>query len=409
MNALVRRNALILAAGGLAWACLLVWPARIAFGEPAAAAATPVKREPLKPKPVAPRSAAAVDAAIHRGIQFLLHDQNKNGSWGSAEHTKGLNIYAPVPGAHHAFRAAVTSLCIMALIESGDKSAEVEQSLDRGEKWLFENLPHLRRATPDALYNVWGHAYSIQALVRMHARKPDDVQRKAKIVDLIKSQLGFLERYEAVNGGWGYYDFSAHTQRPAALNSSFITSTGLIAMYEAKQIGIVPSEKVVKRAFDSVKRQQKPDFSYLYGEDLRWSPAAVINLPGGSLGRSQACNLAMHLWGDPRVTDEVMGTWLDRLWARNLWLDMGRKRPVPHSSHFAVAGYFYFYGHYYAALVVEQLPSDQRDSHRDQLAARLLKLQEKDGTWWDYPLYNYHQQYGTAFAIMSLVHCRGGK
>jgi hypothetical protein len=32
--------------------------------------------------------------------------------------------------------------------------------------------------------------------------------------------------------------------------------------------------------------------------------------------------------------------------------------------------------------------------------------QEKDGSWWDFPLYDYHQQYGTAFALLSLARCR---
>ena len=34
-----------------------------------------------------------------RAWPFLLRVQNRNGSWGSAHRTKGLNIYAPVPGA----------------------------------------------------------------------------------------------------------------------------------------------------------------------------------------------------------------------------------------------------------------------------------------------------------------------
>jgi hypothetical protein len=42
------------------------------------------------------------------------------------------------------------------------------------------------------------------------------------------------------------------------------------------------------------------------------------------------------------------------------------------------------------------------------LAHVLLRLQEKDGSWWDFPLYDYHQQYGTAFALMSLARCRRG-
>jgi len=106
------------------------------------------------------------------------------------------------------------------------------------------------------------------------------------------------------------------------------------------------------------------------------------------------------------VTDQVVENWLDRLFARNGWLDIGRKRPVPHESWFSVAGYFFYYGHYYAALCIEQLEPSARPRHQDQLAHVLLALQEKDGSWWDYPLYDYHQQYGTGFALMALARCR---
>jgi len=131
-----------------------------------------------------------------------------------------------------------------------------------------------------------------------------------------------------------------------------------------------------------------------------------INRPGGSLGRSQACNLALRLWGDSRITDDVLKEWLDRLFSRNLWLDIGRKRPIPHESHFQVAGYFFYFGHYYASLCIEQLKQEERPFYQDHLAAVMLPLQEKDGSWWDFPLYNYHQQYGTAFALMTLKRCR---
>ena len=46
--------------------------------------------------------------------------------------------------------------------------------------------------------------------------------------------------------------------------------------------------------------------------------------------------------------------------------------------------------------------------YRDQLARVLLPLQEKDGSWWDFPFYDYHQQYGTAMAIMALSAGRQG-
>ena len=106
-----------------------------------------------------------------------------------------------------------------------------------------------------------------------------------------------------------------------------------------------------------------------------------INRPAGSLGRSQACNLALRLWDDRLITDEVLGGWLQRLLDRNLWLDIGRKRPVPHEAWFQVAGYFFYYGHYYAALCLEALGKDASPVLAERLARRLMELQEKGGSW----------------------------
>ncbi len=244
----------------------------------------------------------------------------------------------------------------------------------------------------------------------MHGRLPGDAERRGRIERMIREQYDWLERYESVDGGWGYYDFRIGAQKPATDSTSFTTGAVLVAFAEARRIGIAPPEKLTKRASDSIVRQCKPDFSYLYGEYLKWEPMMTINRPGGSLGRSQCCNLALRLWGDKRITEGVLTTWLDRLIARNLWLDIARKRPIPHESHFQVAGYFYYFGHYYAARCIDELRPGERPFYQDHLAHLLLPLQEKDGSWWDYPLYNYHQQYGTAFALMSLKRCqRGGE
>ena len=378
-------------------------PPKRGRGEEEPAPATQEKAAPdLHPKPPPPLPAAELDAAIQRGVNFLLKDQNKDGSWGTAERTKELNIYAPVPGAHQAFRTAVTALCVSALIEVSNGSEAVRQAIERGEANLMEELPRVRRANADAIYNVWTHAYGIEALVRMYRRLPNDKDRQRKIVELIRGQYDRLTRYESAEGGWGYYDFDAGTQRPAASSTSFLNAAVLIAFYHAREIGVPPPDKVTRRGIQMTEEQRQPNFTYLYGTYLRWRPMMPINRPGGSLGRSQACNLALRLWGDKKVTDEVLKTWLDRFISRNGWLSMGRKRPIPHESFFQVAGYFYYYGQYYATLCLEQLPAAERPFYQDHLGHILLRLQEKDGSWWDYPLYNYHQQYGTAFALMSL-------
>ncbi len=345
-----------------------------------------------------------LSCAIDSGCSFLLKSQNDDGSWGSAAQTKGLNIFAPVPGSHRAFRLAVTALATSALIENKEKDKAYSECILSAKKYLLEKLPLLRRATAMALYNVWAHAYGLQALHRIH-KSIFGVKESPEIVKLIGHQVSMLEKYESIDGGWGYYDFRAQTKQPSGSSISFVNATGLVAIKDAQNSGVVVSEKLIMRALDAIKRQRLPDHSYLYGEYLKHRPRRGINRPAGSLGRSHACNYALQIWGEETIDEDIHKICLDRLINRNGWLEMARKRPVPHESWFAVAGYFFYYGHMYASFCIETLSENDKEYYRKKLAAILLPLQEKDGSWWDFPFYNYHQQYGTSMALLSLKRC----
>ena len=345
-----------------------------------------------------------IEVSLNNGCDFLLKTQNGDGSWGSARKTKGLNIFAPVPGSHRAFRLAVTALSMSALLEIKSRDKDYSKCIDQGEKYLLGQLPQLRRASPMALYNVWSHAYGLQALHRMY-ENASSRERKKEIQGVITQQIKMLQTYESIDGGWGYYDFNAQTKQPSGSSISFVNATGLVALKDANASGVEVPEKLVSRALNAIRRQRLPDHSYLYGEYLKYRPRSGINRPAGSLGRSHACNYALQIWGDKTVTDEIHKICLDRLINRNGWLDVARKRPRPHESWFAVAGYFFYYGHLYAAFCVETLPVKDKSKYQKELANILVPLQEKDGSWWDFPFYDYHQQYGTAMALLSLKRC----
>jgi hypothetical protein len=112
------------------------------------------------------------------------------------------------------------------------------------------------------------------------------------------------------------------------------------------------------------------------------------------------------VFGEAAVTDQVLTEWADRFLAREGFLSNVRKRPVPHEGAFRIAGYFYYYGIYYFTESVRILPVDQHSAYAEKLAIILLERQEQDGSWWDYPLYDYHQPYGTGYALMALAWCR---
>ena len=207
------------------------------------------------PDPVTP---VQVRASITRGVDFLVGYQNKDGSWGGPTRTKGLNIYAPIPGAHHAFRAGASGLALSGLIDAGDTRPETAASIEMAAKWAEKNLPNLRRADPTTTYNIWGHAYGLRALIRLYERETDPT-RRARYKELAQEQVELVNRYADVNGGWGYLDLfdKLATQKPTGITTSFSSATVLLAMREGRdKLGLTLNEKVVTAALDSIKRQQ---------------------------------------------------------------------------------------------------------------------------------------------------------
>ena len=360
-------------------------------------------------KPEAEVNASTMATAVRRGVDFLIADQNENGSWGGATRTKGLNIYAPLPGAHHAFRAGASGLALSGLIDSGDTRPETLAAIAKGGAWMETELPKLRRADQTTTYNAWGHAYGMRALTRLYRIAKDDAS-KEKWKRLAQDQCDLANRYMDLNGDWGYLDIydDLTTQKPTGITTCFTTATVLLAMREARDVmGIKLDDRIVKASVASVERQRTPDFSYVYSHNHIYRPRIPINRPAGSLARSQACNATLRAFGETKVTDDVINDWADRFIEREGFLSIGRKRPVPHETHFQISGYFYYYGIFYFTESAEFLPAADQKKHAEKLARLILFRQEKDGSWWDYPLYDYHQPYGTGYSLMALSWCRG--
>ena len=78
-----------------------------------------------------------VAQAIRKGVTFLIENQNSDGSWGGIRKTKGLSIFAPIPGAHDAFKAASSSLALSGLIAHEGTHQTATSTINKGEKWLF--------------------------------------------------------------------------------------------------------------------------------------------------------------------------------------------------------------------------------------------------------------------------------
>jgi hypothetical protein len=334
--------------------------------------------------------------AVTDGVAFLVKSQKPDGSWGTGTETRGMEIYALVPGSHAAFRVGTTALCVMALREAGEKRAH-----DRGVEYLL-TAGQAKRDQGDLIYNVWAHTYAVQALSNELADRKGD----ARITAAIQWHLDRLQRYETYIGGWNYYDFYAQTQQPSMGPTSFGTAAGLVALKEAEIAGIEIPQAMAKRAVRRLEDMRLPSGSYLYSSDLKYRPRMPANKVRGSIGRTQSGNYALWLWGSPKVDARVAQTDLDAFFAEHMYIAMGRKRQWPHESWYQTAPYYYYFGHYYAARLIEKMGDEGKSRYGEQLAQQIMPFQEPDGSWWDYAMWDYHKPYGTAFSIMTLLRCR---
>jgi hypothetical protein len=146
--------------------------------------------------------------------------------------------------------------------------------------------------------------------------------------------------------------------------------------------------------------------AYLYGSDYKYIPRLPANQPRGSVGRTQAANYALWLWGAGGVDEPKVRDGLEFFFKEHEFIQMGRQRQYPHESWYQTAPYYYYFGHYYTALILEKLGEKGRKEYGQRLAeVGILPYQEPDGSWWDFAMWDYHKPYGTAFAVMTLLRC----
>ena len=93
---------------------------------------------------------------------------------------------------------------------------------------------------------------------------------------------------------------------------------------------------------------------------------------------------------------------LEQFFEHHRFLAVARMRPIPHEAYYANAGYFFYFGHYYAGLAIELLPEAEREPFRQKLRTKLLETQRKDGTYCDFLGISYMVNSSTAFATMAL-------
>ncbi len=372
---------------------------------------------PAEPAPMPVLDVEEARAALELTLDWLKTNQNEDGSWGT--HVPGdLYELGFAWDTYYAWQVASCALAVMAL-RAAPPTPEIEASLAKGIEWLTTTrVPH-RGANWD-VDSTWASLYGFVALVEL-ARDPRFAE--GELADKIRQRglawYADLERRQTPDGGWAYYDDPPFTERPKWA-TSFCTALILPPLLDALELGWPIDPEVPRRAQRMVERCALPNGAYAYDFRLRQRAhgGESINAVPGSLARIQVANWALWLAGEERVDDGAVRKGLEQFFEEHLWLDLARTRPIPHEGWFANAGYFYFFGHYYAAKAISLLPEAEREAWHRPLRHHVEKTLTGDGSTTDFLIASYQITAGTSYAALilaeglsgsSLDHPRGTK
>jgi len=343
-----------------------------------------------------------IENAMKKGVAYLLEKQNKDGSWGAPKsypiNYSEIGIYRLALGSHKGVRLACTAICTLGLMDYPFQNKKIDDSIEAAINYCLKNWksPYDQYTS----FNIYGYSYNLDFLSTLFNSPRGKKYRETitKIVPKIVEKLKVLQQHQ---GGWSYYSGPDH----GGSSMSFTTARIILSLQKAKIAGIKFNYGVLNDAVRFLKTTKISDGSFIYdGRFVHYVAHQVETL--GNVGRTQICGLALHRVQGGFTKKDLLH-WTKELYKNGAYLEIGRKRLIPHrDAPNNISGYFFFYAYYYSTEIMEtELNGESLNKEWSDMVSNIMRTQEKDGSWYDTLFYGYGKKWGTGMAISCLARC----
>lgn len=314
------------------------------------------------PRADPPEITPAARRAIERGIEYLVSQQNRDGSW----RTKGSSGSYPV---------AMTSLAGLALLAGGNTPTQGPHARSVSGALTFI----LKSARRDGLiaqleeesHCMHGHGFALLFLTECFGME-EDQQRHAQIKLALERGIELTARSQSVAGGWLYTPDSGGDE-------GSVTVTQVQALRACRNAGLAVPKRVIDRAMKYLDDSTNPDGGIRYQVSDTGPSRPAIS------AAAVACYFNAGLYSDPRA--------LKALQFVESELSPRRGEPNRYFGH-------YFYAHLYMAQVMYLAGDEKWSEYFPPMRQILIDRQSRDDGSWDGD--HVGPTYGTAIALIIL-------
>jgi Prenyltransferase and squalene oxidase repeat len=294
----------------------------------------------------------SVDEAIRGGLEFLLTQQNEDGSFQSPEQGKWIGVCALVG---------------LALLSRGVRSGvgPAGLALRKIGQYVLSQVQSsgficsTRSTSHGPMYD---HGFGTLFLAELFG-----TDRELNIRPKLTEAIKLIRDTQNPQGGWRY--------NPAPDDADLsVTVSQMMALRAARNAGLGVPKQTIDKAVDYVRRSQNPDGGYMYqlrGGESRFplTAAAIVALHNAGIYEGSELDSAYQFL----ISNAQANNSLER-------------------------SNFFFYAHYYSAQAFWLRGGSQWEPWYKSLKRTLLAMRNSRGGWFDYN----SSEYGTAMACLIL-------